>query len=131
MRVATPRVMSAVPFTARARIAVLSLGSLVLLGAIGEDELACEEASVHLADCCPELKSQAIDCDYRPPRCYDRGCERECIPAEPTYFTAAQARCLRDLDCADLEGEGCAALAHALDAAGESYSDAPDGAPCW
>src|SRR5687768_12438065 len=54
----------------RARFVFLVLLSSFTCTSIREDDLKCEEAVAHLAECCPGFKAQTIDCDYTP-GCYD------------------------------------------------------------
>ena len=65
---------------------------------IREDELRCEEAKKHLADCCGADVID-IDCHY-----YDGGCDSEPTPPQ---LSVQQALCLRDASCDELRNVAC------------------------
>jgi hypothetical protein len=89
-----------VPTTLRTHLRAACLAALafVLLGSIREDEFQCEEAAIHLDDCCPELATQSIDCWYDP-----GGCGAD---PKPTMLSVRQSKCIRSLDCAALVDHG-------------------------
>jgi hypothetical protein len=82
--------------------------AVLLLGHVRLDEVRCEEASVHLEDCCPDFVPHDLDCDW-----VDRGsCESD---IDPTRLDVAQSECLLELDCATLVDEGiCDAIIAAI-----------------
>ena len=71
-----------------------------------EDELECERAAVHVADCCPGTRNLEIGCKY-----IDSG--EGCASSDVAPFLGAdQSRCLQSASCAALVSGGvCAALA--------------------
>jgi hypothetical protein len=88
----------------------VSLLILIFLGC-GENqpsELVCEDAVVHLLDCCPGFDAHNVDCTYDPGGC----------GAGPTYpeISESQSACIRDESCERLRTSGVCARAAAMPA---------------
>lgn len=122
----TKRVKNAtrVSWCARAP-STLALATLMLFGlrcldddgGIREDEFACEEAAAHLDDCCPQVDTQSIDCDYW----------SGCGSTNPTLLTISESQCITDLDCDTLVESGiCDELDRILDQGLESDPSSQD-----
>jgi hypothetical protein len=89
------------------RAAGLAMVCFALLGSIRQDEFECEEAAVHLDDCCAEVDGTALDCRF-----VEGGCERD---SKPTQLSVSQSQCILRRDCASLRESGiCEAVAEAL-----------------
>jgi hypothetical protein len=73
-------------------LAALLVGAVVCCVGIREDELLCEEAAAHLADCCPGFAVSSLSCSY------NSGCGSTTYPA----LSVQQSQCIN--------GESCAAL---------------------
>jgi hypothetical protein len=70
----------------RMLVAVAALGALAC--GIREDELSCEEAVAHLADCCPDFNTDKIGCQH--------GCDDNVVG---TSFDTAQSHCIQEMPC--------------------------------
>jgi len=68
------------------------VGALLCCAGVREDELLCEEASAHLAHCCPGFDATKMQCTYV------SGCGTTTYPA----LSVAMGRCILGEDCADL-----------------------------
>ncbi len=78
-------------------LAVLLLGGHVLRGsALRKDEILCEEAAVHLQECCEEGSVFLPNCDY------SDGCDFSTYPA----LSPVESDCIRNASCADLYDGG-------------------------
>jgi hypothetical protein len=86
------------PWTLAAAIAAL----LACGAPLRKDELDCEEAVAHLADCCPGFVSSALACRYE-----DHGCGGVTHPA----LDIGEAACIRDERCAQLVSDRVCARA--------------------
>lgn len=76
-------------------------------GGLREDEIECEEAASHLADCCPGFQPSTLACRYH---------EGSCGTTFPD-LTATEGACIRSRSCDDLVSSGvCAKAAAAADA---------------
>lgn len=74
--------------------AAVALAVLAVCGSLREDELECEEASIHLNACCAP-KTPKIDCEY-----YTQSL---CGTTQDFPFPAKQSRCLQKMSCAEIE----------------------------
>jgi hypothetical protein len=82
---------------------------LALLGSVGflqcgfrRDEVECEEAVRHVADCCG-VKQIAVDCTYQ------EGCDR--IPERLPDLSSEKSESLLDTSCKDLaDGSVCESM---------------------
>jgi hypothetical protein len=79
----------------RLPVAVLTLLALMADGGISSDELACEQATVQIQTCCPELS----DVSYS---CVRSGCGGSMVPE----LDEARASCLRGKSCEELRALG-------------------------
>lgn len=67
-----------------------------------EDELECERAAAHVADCCPGARHLESGCNHIEGSSSDVG----------PFLTTEQGRCLQGTSCAELAADGvCAVLA--------------------
>ena len=78
----------------RPRVVLLAVlvGAVVCCVGIREDELLCEEAAAHLANCCPGFTVSSLACSY------NSGCGTTTYPA----LSVEASQCIN--------GESCAAL---------------------
>lgn len=76
-------------------VAVLSLLGLLADGGISGDELLCEQATVSLKSCCPELR----DVSYS---CVRSGCGGQLVPE----LDVDRSTCLRSKSCEELQALG-------------------------
>jgi hypothetical protein len=68
--------------------------------AIREDEIDCEEAVAHLADCCPSFAAQKFNCEHLAPQACEGGYEPD--------IDVPTSRLIRSLSCAETEeGHWC------------------------
>lgn len=83
--------------------------ALLLLGfGLDRGELGCEQATAHLAECCPGFPVERVGCIQ------EGGCERE---AEGTLLTLAESECLTAFSCEEIRaGQRCERLLERLDA---------------
>ncbi len=79
--------------TALLTIAVLGLCSTG--GDFREDEVQCDHAAAHLADCCWELGSSSLECGVDE----GEGCGSY---SEPPWLTVAESECIRARDCSEI-----------------------------
>ena len=84
-------------------VIVLTLSSSLVRGTgFREDEVVCEEAVAHIADCCPDFDPQAgpegarVSCEYDESACDAR------LPD----LSADESACIRELSCAELKERG-------------------------
>ncbi len=96
---------------ARPALSALMLGplALLLLGfGLDRGELGCEQATAHLAECCPGFPVERVGCIQ------EGGCERE---AEGTLLTLAESECLIATSCEEIRADQrCERLLERLDA---------------
>ncbi|HEY3450198.1 MAG TPA: hypothetical protein VGK67_27840 [Myxococcales bacterium] len=83
-------------------IAVGLTALLALTCGIREDELRCEEAVAHLADCCPGFDPTQIDCYY----------STGCGTIYPV-IDIQESRCVSGMKCEDLVAAGVCSRAQA------------------
>lgn len=89
-----------------------SLGAVLALAVVGllgmgdfrEDEIECEHAMAHLADCCPDLPIGRKVCDY------SDDCGGLILPV----LSIEQSECIQDQECFEIEQSGLCARAEAL-----------------
>jgi hypothetical protein len=75
-------------------LAVLAGVSLLLLGfGLDKGELACEQAAVHLQDCCPDFDITTMDCTQ------EGGCSRR---RESTAVALEESECIQAAPCEDI-----------------------------
>lgn len=79
----------------RLPVAVLALGGLLADGGLSGDELLCEQATVQLLTCCPEL----TDVGYS---CLRSGCGGSLVPE----LDVDRSTCLRGKSCEELRALG-------------------------
>ena len=101
--------------------AVLALGVVALLGMsdFREDEIECEHAMAHLADCCPDLEVGADVCDY------SSGCGDAAYPV----LSVEQSECIQDRRCLEIEQSDLCAKVEALVRPRDPEPDAGSAAP--
>jgi len=79
---------------------VITLG--VSCNGFREDEIECEQAVVHLRECCPGFRASAVSCTYSDHvDCSDNLTSRE-YPA----LNLEESECLQRKSCADLVSTG-------------------------
>ena len=80
-------------------LAFAALSTLTAESGIRKDELRCEEAKKHIADCCGTVYADYLDCHY-----YEGGCD-----SSPTYpaLSLEQSECISSSSCEDLQQLGC------------------------
>jgi hypothetical protein len=109
------------PLLRRVLCAALLLQVALACGGIREDELSCEDATAHLAACCPGLAAAQISCTYVPPQ--SDGCYG--TPANYPGIGIAASTCIREESCAQLQSSGvCDRAAKTL--ASSPGADQPD-----
>ena len=85
--------LASIPVPLRA-LAVLTAVSLTLLGfGLDKGELACEQAAVHLQECCPDFDITTMDCTQ------EGGCTRR---REATAVAEEESECIRAASCDDI-----------------------------
>jgi hypothetical protein len=76
-------------------------GIMLACGSVGAEELVCEDAVAHLADCCPGFDPVRFNCQS------DAACGGEGAPA----LTVTAGDCVRSRNCSELNSSGvCAGL---------------------
>ena len=97
---------------------VISLG--VSCNGFREDEIECEQAVVHLRDCCPGFKASAVDCSYSE----ETGCDNVTHYTFPA-ISIADSQCLQQKSCAELVDGYCAQAQSAQRRAAMAPAPAP------
>jgi hypothetical protein len=88
--------------TGHLRAAGLAGLAFVLLGAVDEDTFLCEEAAVHVAECCSEVHGRAIHC----------GNSGVCDGGGEALLAPRQSRCIVRRSCEELrDGAACDEIA--------------------
>lgn len=85
-------------------LALSAFASFGFSGGLREDELECEQAVAHLADCCPDLDPAEISCTYV------EGCDS----SELTTFSVSESQCIEDLGCDDIRARDLCARVRSL-----------------
>jgi hypothetical protein len=83
-------------------IVAVVLGLAVSCNGFREDEIECEQAVVHLRECCPDLNIKTLDCSYEEHLdCSDTVTSRE-YPA----LALDDSRCVQKKSCDQLVASG-------------------------
>ena len=96
-----PAKLIPVPFPSKSsrRFLLLAFAGCLFVSSVNcgirEDELRCEEAAAHLADCCPGFKPSILDCSYVP--------GDGCVQHHDPDIHVEEARCMDGLDCAAID----------------------------
>lgn len=79
-----------------ALLALVVGGGLPAAQAFREDEFLCEEAAIHLEECCPDLEVGELDCTF------SMGCGSTTYPG----LTPEESDCIRERPCDALREQG-------------------------
>ena len=89
-----PRWMKSLLFVAPALLALAAS-----CNGMRKDELACEQAVLHLRDCCPGFSAQQVSCYYEE----RQDCSGNTVGHEYPAISEADAQCIRAKSCKDLQ----------------------------
>lgn len=78
-----------------------------------EDEIDCEQAVVHLTDCCPGFVASKINCEYDE----HRDCSDSLVSTQYPALDTDESDCLRGKTCEELVADGLCDLAQTVDPA--------------
>jgi hypothetical protein len=108
------------------RARAIALATVVVLGIVApgcklrDDELSCEEAAKHLADCCPGIDVQALNCTFA------SNVDGQGVDSYPD-FSVPESQCIDGESCDTLQGSGV--CDRAFDLAMADYDNAEHNLP--
>jgi hypothetical protein len=84
-------------------LTVGAVGFLTLSAEVNPDELDCEQAVAHLAECCPDVRPSMFFCQH----------VSGCGSSQAPDFTADDSQCILALDCNGVQAQGlCKKVQH-------------------
>lgn len=90
-----PTIVLVPPAPKRITLGLLAGACLVLVGfGLDKGELACEQAAVHLSECCPDFDITRMDCTQ------EGGCTRT---RESSAVALEESECIRAASCDDIK----------------------------